>query len=99
MRYLLAEEQDAALVRAQQAVGELEQDALAHAGWSEQDAGLPRRYREADVLKDWRAVEGDGDVAKGDNRSASASGAEAGRVGSTELAGRRGSSIIAGKIG
>ena len=59
-----AEEQDAALVGAEQAVGQLEQDALAHAGGPEQDARLSRRYGEADVLKHRRAVEGDGDVAK-----------------------------------
>ena len=45
---LFAEEQDAALIGAQQAVGELEQDALAHAGRAEQDAGLSGRDGEAD---------------------------------------------------
>jgi hypothetical protein len=66
---LFAEEQDAALVGAQQAVGQLEQDALAHAGGAEQNARLSRRNGEADVFEHRRAVEGDGDVAKDDDRA------------------------------
>ena len=43
---------------------ELEQDAFAHAGGPEQNARLRGRDGETDILKNGRAVEGDGDVAK-----------------------------------
>jgi len=66
---LFAEEQDAAFIGAQQAVGELEQDALAYASRAEQDASLSGRDGEADVLQHRRAIEGDGDVAKDHHRA------------------------------
>ena len=61
---LFAKEQNAALIGAQEAVGELEQDALSHTGGAEQDAGLTGGNGEADVFQNGRAVEGDGDIAK-----------------------------------
>jgi len=65
---LLAEEQDASLVRAQQSIDELEQDTLAHAGGAKQNARLTGSNGEADVLKNGRAFETDGDVVKRDDR-------------------------------
>src|ERR1017187_1028292 len=63
----LAEELDASLVRAKQTVDQFEKDAFAHARGSKQDARLTRCQGEADVLKNRLAVEGDGDIAKGDD--------------------------------
>ena len=55
---LLAEEQNAALIGTQQAVGEFQQNALAHPGGTEKDARFARRDRETDVVEHRRAVEG-----------------------------------------
>ncbi len=69
MGNIFAEEQDAALVGPQQAVGELEQHALAHAGGAEQDTRFSRRNGEAHVFQHRRAVKSDGDVLKSDDRA------------------------------
>jgi hypothetical protein len=89
---LFAEEQDAARIGAQEAVGELEQDALSHAGGPEQDAGLTGGNGEADVFQHRRAVEGDGDIAKDHHRPASI----AGLCGMEAGLGRRVESLIGG---
>jgi hypothetical protein len=65
---LFAEEQDTAPVGAEQPVDQLEHDALAYPGGTEQNARLSRRHGEADVIENRRAVEGDGDMAKDDDR-------------------------------
>ena len=61
---LLAEEPDAAPVGAQQAVGQLEQHALAHSRGAEQNARFSGPDGETDVHEHRRAVEGDRDVAE-----------------------------------
>ncbi len=80
VRDLFAEEQNAALVGAQQAVDQLEQNALAHPGRAKQDARLSRRDGEADVVEHRRAVEGNGDIAKGDDRAGIGGRSLAGRI-------------------
>ena len=65
---LLAEEQNAALVGAQQAIDQLEQDALADSGGAEQDARLTRRNGQADVQKNRRAIKTQAHILEGDNR-------------------------------
>jgi len=63
----LAEELDASLVGPNQTIDQLEQDALAYPGGPKQNARLTRRQGEADLLKNRLAVEGDRDIAEGDD--------------------------------
>ena len=64
----LAEEMDGAMVGAEEAVDEFEEDAFSDAGGAEQDAGFGGGDGEGDVVKDGRAVKGDRDVAQVDDR-------------------------------
>ena len=57
-----AEDEDAAGVGAEQAVGQLEEDALAYAGGTEEDAHLAGADLEGDVFKDRLLLKGDGDI-------------------------------------
>jgi hypothetical protein len=67
MRDFFAEEADAALIGAEKAVGELEENAFADAGRTQQDTGLARSHGKTDVLKHGRSGKGQRDVAKGHN--------------------------------
>ena len=64
---LFAEEADASLVGLEQSVAELEQNALADAGGAEKDARFPGRDGEGDVVENRRTIEGDGDIAEGND--------------------------------
>ena len=63
-----AEDEDATGVGAEQAVGELEQDAFADAGGAEEDAHFAGAHLEGDVFEDGLLLEADGDVVEDDDR-------------------------------
>ena len=63
-----AEDEDAAGVGAEQAVGELEKDAFADAGGAEEDAHFAGAHLEGDVFEDGFLVEANGDVVEDNDR-------------------------------
>ena len=68
-RDVLAEDGDGARVRAEQAIDEFEQDGLAAASRTENDAGLTRSDGKRDIFEHRLSVEGDRNVADLDNGS------------------------------
>ena len=64
----MAEDEDASAVRADEAVGQLQQNALAAARRAEQQASFAVLYLEGDVLEYVIAIEGDGDIVEDDRR-------------------------------
>ncbi len=69
-RDLVAEDEYASPVRADQSVCQLEQHAFAAAGGPQQQAGFAMLYLKRDVLQDIIPVKGDGDVVKDDGQLA-----------------------------
>jgi len=67
VRDVFAEEMNRAGLRGKKSNDEFQQDAFAHSGRAEQNARFGGRDGKADVLKDWRSVEGYGNTAQIDH--------------------------------